>query len=245
MNPLRTSLRRGVFKLTAALAMLLLVGSIHADDKNPGRILGGKPAISGGGSSRYYDGGGRFIGRSSASGSTTRMYDGGGRFTGRVDASKDSTRVYDRGGSFAGRSTRSGSDTRFYDSGGRFDGRSTTSGNTTRFYDSSGAFRGRAETSGGTTRYYDGAGKAVGRQDEVDLEDVMPVLVIPPFCPKDGMGVISDSCNSPLLVTRISRCSTRHVWTSGMGLWQEHKNHLVNSDESSKTADTPVGFPSA
>ena len=137
----------GFLKFAAASAILLtLVSYAIADDKSPKQILGGKPAITSSGSSRYYDGHGCFAGRSSATGSSTRLYDRQGRVTGRVDASRDSTRVYDRNGSFAGRSTSSGEDTRFYDRKGSFNGRSTTSGNTTRFYDSHGAYAGRAAT---------------------------------------------------------------------------------------------------
>ena len=166
MHVFNTPTRRGFLKTAAASAILLiLVGSVIADDKSPNhQILGGKPADTSSGSSRYYDGHGRCAGRSGASGSTTRLYDNQGRITGRVDAPKDSTRAYDRSGSFAGRSTFSGEDTRFYDRKGSFNGRSTTSGNTTRFYDSHGAYSGRAETSGGTTRYYDMAGRYVGRK---------------------------------------------------------------------------------
>ena len=135
---------RGFLKTAAASAILLtLLGSLIADDKSPKQILRGKPAETSRGSSRFYDGHGRFAGRSSASPSSTRLYDSQGRFTGRVDPSKDSTRVYDRSGSFAGRSTLSGEDTRFYDRKGSFNGRSTTSGNTTRFYDSHGAYAGK------------------------------------------------------------------------------------------------------
>jgi hypothetical protein len=80
MNPLMTLFLRRIVKITSASVMLtILVVSVTADDVNPGRILGGKPAISGGGSSRYYDGGGRYMGRSAGSGSTTRMYNGGKR----------------------------------------------------------------------------------------------------------------------------------------------------------------------
>ncbi len=160
-NPTRPGFLSTVFASTILLALL---GSLMADDKSPKQILSGKPAITNSGSSRFYDGHGRFAGHSSASGSTSRLYDSQGRVTGRVDASKDSTRVYDRSGPFAGRSTISGEDTRFYDRKGSFNGRSTTSGNTTRFYDSHGAYSGRAETSGGTTKYYDKTGKYVGRK---------------------------------------------------------------------------------
>ena len=156
---------RGFLKTVFASAILLtLLGSLIADDKSPKQVLGGKPAIAASGSSRFYDGHGRFAGRSSASGSSTRLYDSQGRFTGRVDASNDSKRVYDPSGSFAGRATNSGEGTRFYDRKGSFNGRSTTSGNTTRYYDSHGAYAGKAETSGGTTRYYDKAGRYVGRK---------------------------------------------------------------------------------
>jgi len=165
MHFFNTPTRRGFLKTAAATAILLtLVGSLIADDKSPNQILGGKPADTSSGSSRSYDGHGRFAGRSSASGSTTRLYDSQGRMVGRVDASKDSTRVYDRSGSFAGRSTLLGEDTRFYDDKGSFNGRSTTSENSTRFYDSHGAYSGRAEPSGGTTKYYDKAGRYVGRK---------------------------------------------------------------------------------
>jgi len=119
MHFFNTPTRRGFLKTAAATAILLtLVGSLIADDKSPNQILGGKPADTSSGSSRSYDGHGRFAGRSSASGSTTRLYDSQGRMVGRVDASKDSTRVYDRSGSFAGRSTLLGEDTRFYDDKG-------------------------------------------------------------------------------------------------------------------------------
>src|SRR5271157_3227909 len=119
MHLFNTPTRRGFLKTAAASAILLaLVSSLIADDKSPNQILGGKPADTSSGSSRYYDGHGRFAGRSSACGSTIRLFDSQGRVTGRVDASKDSTRVYDRSGSFAGRSTLSGEDTRFYDSKG-------------------------------------------------------------------------------------------------------------------------------
>jgi hypothetical protein len=165
MHVFANQTRHGLLKTVAMSAILLtLVAILHADDKSPKQILGGKPAATSSGSSRYYDGHGAFSGRSAASGSTTRLYDRQGRTTGRVDSSKDSTREYDRSGSFAGRSTRSGEDTRFYDRKGSFNGRSTTSGHTTRFYDNHGAYSGKAETSGSTTKYYNKAGKYVGRK---------------------------------------------------------------------------------
>ncbi len=147
---------------TAALILLTLVGTLHAADKSPHQILDGKPVASSSGSGIYYDGQGRFSGRSSSSGNSIQLYDSQGRSTGRVDTSKDSTRIYDRSGSFAGRSSTSGNTTIFYDSKGSLSGRSVTSGDTTRFYDSKGEYSGRAETSDGMTRYYDAAGRFVG-----------------------------------------------------------------------------------
>jgi hypothetical protein len=165
MHHLTIRSRRGILTTASASAILLtFLGSLHADDKSPRQILNGKPVITSGGSSRFYDGQGRFAGRTSVSGSTIRMYDRHGRATGRVEASQDSTWIYDRRGSFAGRSTFSGRDTKYYDRKGSFSRHSTTSGNRTRFYDRHGAYSGRAETSNGTTRYYDSAGRYVGRR---------------------------------------------------------------------------------
>jgi len=85
MHVLNTPTRRGFLKIAAAAAILLtLVGSLIADVKSPNQMLGGKPADTSSGSSRYYDGHGRFDGHSTASGSTTRLYDSQGRMTGRV-----------------------------------------------------------------------------------------------------------------------------------------------------------------
>jgi YD repeat-containing protein len=146
MHFLISPARRGFLNAAVGSAILLtLIGSLSADDQAPRQFLGGKAAVRSRGASRYYDGRGRFAGRSSTSGSTTRLYDSRGRMTGWVEVSKDSTRIYDRSGSFAGRSTGSGKDTRFYDAKGAFDGHSTKSGNTTRFYDRRGAYSGRAE----------------------------------------------------------------------------------------------------
>ena len=139
----------------AATILLALVGSLHAADKSPHQILGGKPAAISSGSGSYYDGSGSFAGRSSPSGKSTSLYDSKGGFVGRVEAGKDSTKFYDAKGGFAGRTEKSSNDTKFYDSKGSFSGRSTTSGNSTKFYDSKGAYAGRSETSGGTTKFYD------------------------------------------------------------------------------------------
>ena len=84
--------------VACAAALLFLVGTLNAADKSPQRILGGKPAATSSGSSRYYDGHGSFEGRSITGGSTTRLYDSKGSTSGRVEVSKDSTRLYDRSG---------------------------------------------------------------------------------------------------------------------------------------------------
>ena len=99
--------------MTAVLILLALVGTLHAADKSPQQILGGKPAATSSGSSRYYDGHGSFEGRSITGGSTTRLYDSKGSTSG------NSTRFYDPKGSFSGSAENSGSTTRYYDSSGR------------------------------------------------------------------------------------------------------------------------------
>jgi YD repeat-containing protein len=104
--------------LLGVVIVTLIVGTLHAADKSPQQILGGKPAASSSGLGSYYDGHGRFAGRSTTSGSSTQLYDSQGRLAGRVDASKESTRMYDRSGSFAGRSSTSGGMTSIYESEG-------------------------------------------------------------------------------------------------------------------------------
>ena len=101
-----------------AIILLVSVSTLHGGDKSPKQLLGGKPAATNTGSSQFYDGQGRFAGRSSTSGSTTHLYDGRGRAAGKVDSSKESTRVYDRNGSFSGRTTSSGATTNYYDKKG-------------------------------------------------------------------------------------------------------------------------------
>lgn len=152
----------GCLVILIATIFLTLVGSLHAADKSPYQILGGKPAAISSGSGSYYDGSGSFAGRSSPSGKSTSLYDSNGGFAGRVEAEKDSTKFYDSKGGFAGRTEKSGNETKFYDSKGSFSGRSTTSGNSTKFYDAKGAYAGRSETSGSTTKFYDATGKMVG-----------------------------------------------------------------------------------
>ena len=160
-NPTKSFPMRPQPILTATI-LLALVGSVHAADKSPHQILGGKPAAISSGPGSYYDGSGSFAGRSSASGRSTSLYDSRGGFAGRVEIGKDSTKFYDAKGGFAGRTQTSGNSTSFYDSKGAFSGRSTTSGSTTKFYDSKGAYSGRSETSDGTTKFYDAAGRLVG-----------------------------------------------------------------------------------
>lgn len=152
----------GCLLMTVAAIFVACVATLHAADKSPTQILGGKPAATSTKSGTYYDGRGSFTGRSSTSGKHTQLYDSQGRSTGRVEQSKDSTRLYDRSGSYAGRTQTSGNTTSFYDSKGSFSGRSTTAGNDTRFYDGKGSYTGRATTSGGRTSYYDAQGRFVG-----------------------------------------------------------------------------------
>ena len=64
--------------ILAATILLALVGSLHAADKSPNQILGGKPAAISSGSGSYYDDSGSFAGRSNASGKSTSLYDSKG-----------------------------------------------------------------------------------------------------------------------------------------------------------------------
>ena len=79
---------------TVALLVFASVGILHAADRSPKQILGGRPAASNTQSGRYYNGQGAFAGRSATSGQTTRLYDGHGRTAGRVESSNGAARAY-------------------------------------------------------------------------------------------------------------------------------------------------------
>ena len=59
--------------MTTVLILLSFLVPLHAADKSPSQILGGKPAAPSSGSNNYYDGHGSFAGRSGTSGNTTRL----------------------------------------------------------------------------------------------------------------------------------------------------------------------------
>ncbi|MCL4855280.1 MAG: hypothetical protein KJZ78_28290, partial [Bryobacteraceae bacterium] len=64
---------------------LSVIDSLSAAEKRPNgprQILGGKPALSNGGSARFYNGQGAYAGRTSASGSTIRAYSQNGSYAG-------------------------------------------------------------------------------------------------------------------------------------------------------------------
>lgn len=68
--------------MTVATILLAYVATIHAADKSPTQILGGKPAVMSTKSGTYYDGRGAYSGRATTSGKSTRFYDGRGNYVG-------------------------------------------------------------------------------------------------------------------------------------------------------------------
>lgn len=91
-----------VMRMMAAITLLALATATYGDDRfprPPRGLLGTKDA-------RFYDSGGRLLGRVETRGGIQRFYDSGGRFRGRSETRGRETRYYSPGGRFLGRGRR-------------------------------------------------------------------------------------------------------------------------------------------